>query len=377
MRGEIARLAWPGRATGALERRRAAAIVRRIRGFALLFAFLTVAWIAVDVAVFPAAVWKPLAIIRLLTSFALLALARACRGEVAGRPGARMRLAALYAIPTIFFLATLGFVGDAPPDRLSQGVAAAYTFVPLMLAAGVAAFPLAAVECLVVAAFTLALEAAALAWGSLPLVPRAFGESLWLHGLIALVASFSSVSQLELMDALVRQAVRDPLTACLRRDSGEELLSLQVRIAMRKGAPLAVLFADIDRFKDVNDRFGHDAGDQVLASTASALGRILRASDILVRWGGEEFVVALPDTTGAEAAMLLERLREGGVGAKPDGSAVTLSVGIAEWHEDGAPTAQALVELADRRMYAAKQAGRNRYLGRSGQARLLLPQPAG
>jgi diguanylate cyclase (GGDEF)-like protein len=372
MRGDFARLLWPGRAANPLERRRAAAIVRRIRGFAFLFALLTFAWIAVDAAVFPGVVWKPLAGVRILASIALLALARSCRVEQPSRGGAHARLALLYAIPALFFLATAGIVADVPPDRLSRVVATAYTFFPLVLAAGVAAFPLAAVECLVVAVFTFGLEVVAIAWGRLPLPAGGFAEALWLQGLIVVVGSFSSVSQLELMEALVRQAVRDPLTGCMRRDSGEELLELQCRIASRQETPLAVLFADIDRFKDVNDRFGHEAGDQVLAATAAALTRVLRRSDTLMRWGGEEFLVLLPDTTAAEAAKLLERLRIAGVTRKPDGQPVTLSVGIAEWREDGARTAQALVELADRRMYAAKEAGRNRYVGPDGVARALL-----
>ena len=368
-----ARLAWPGRATEALERRRAEAIVRRVRGFAFLFAFLTSAWIAVDVAVFPEAIWKPLAMVRLAASAALFALAQACRSPAPSRGAARLRLALLYAIPGLFFAATIGIAGRAPADEASHGAAIAYAFVPYVLAASVAVFPLAAIECAVIAAYALALQAGAMYWQPLPFMPAILSEALWLQALIALVASFSSVSQLELMGALVRQAVRDPLTGCLRRESGQELLGLQFRIASRQNAPLALLFADIDRFKDVNDRFGHEAGDLVLSQTAASLGAVLRTSDILVRWGGEEFVVALPDTTSAEAARLLERLRAVGVARQPDGEAVTLSVGIAEWREDGVANAEDLVELADQRMYGAKQAGRNRFVGRDGAAHLLLP----
>src|SRR6185503_17919231 len=111
----------------------------------------------------------------------------------------------------------------------------------------------------------------------------------------------AAASQLRMLRALVEQAVRDPLTGCLRRQAGEALLEQQYRFAARGGTPLTVLFADIDRFKRVNDRHGHEAGDHVLASVASALRQALRQSDVLVRWGGEEFLVLLPHADASSA----------------------------------------------------------------------------
>ena len=365
-------LVWPPSGAGLEERRRAVAIVRRVRGIALLFALLTVAWIAVDIAVFPAREWQPLAALRLVAALALFALAHACRFKAPTRAAARVRLALLFAIPVAFFVASLEILHDAPADAASRGVAAAYSFVPFLLAAGIATFPLAVAESALLALLAVAAEAWALASGRPPLMPLVGADAYWLLLLIAAVGAYVAASQLDLMYALVRQAMRDPLTGCMRRDGGQELLELQFRIAARQEKPLAVLFADIDRFKSVNDRFGHEVGDQVLARAAAALAGALRGSDLLVRWGGEEFVVAMPDTTNAAAVNVIERLRAHGVGRLPDGSAVTLSIGIAEYREDGATTADALVDIADQRMYAAKQAGRNRYVHSAGGAAIEM-----
>jgi diguanylate cyclase (GGDEF)-like protein len=119
---------------------------------------------------------------------------------------------------------------------------------------------------------------------------------------------------------------------------------------------------DLDHFKQINDRFGHDAGDNVLVSTSAAIRSELRTGDILIRWGGEEFVLILPNNTGLQACQALERLRKSGLGLRPDGTPVTASIGVAERITDNAQTWQDLVEKADTRMYQAKQGGRNRVI---------------
>ena len=213
-----------------------------------------------------------------------------------------------------------------------------FAFVPFVLAAGLGAFPLALGESALLAAILFAVEVHALSAGGV--TARSGGpELLWLLFLITVAAGFAAASQLKLMAALVEQAIRDPLTGCLRRESGAEILETQFLLAARQHARLAVLFADIDRFKAVNDAFGHEAGDRVLAATAAALRGMARESDVLIRWGGEEFVVVLPDTASTEAAALIQRLRERGLGTLPDGRPLTMSIGVAEYGGDGAPSA--------------------------------------
>ncbi|HSJ98047.1 MAG TPA: GGDEF domain-containing protein, partial [Myxococcota bacterium] len=156
-------LVWPGDPAGLLERRRSVAIVQRVRGIALLFAVLTSGWIVVDAAAFPAATWKPLALARVVATLALLALAHSCRLAAPTRAAARLRLALLYALPTLFQVAALEILAETPGPGVAPGLAAAYGFVPFMLAAGIAAFPLAAAECLLVALFALTLALWAIA----------------------------------------------------------------------------------------------------------------------------------------------------------------------------------------------------------------------
>ena len=132
---------------------------------------------------------------------------------------------------------------------------------------------------------------------------------------------------------------------------------------MRHGTPFTVAFIDLDRFKEVNDQHGHDAGDQVLAAAAANIASSLRGTDILLRWGGEEFVVLLPNTPCSKAMVGLERLRVQGFGLRPDGRAQTASIGVAERLADGVDAGPRLIDLADQRMYQAKQAGRNRLVG--------------
>ena len=356
-----------------LDARRAEAIARRVRGFALVFAVLTIAWIALDAIAFDQHAIPRLAALRVVAGGAFLALALGAPARPRDLRAAETRLALLFVVPALFYLASTQVLAQAPLTGSAAAAASLYALVPFVLAAGIAAFPLTPVESAALGTIALLAEGWAFGIGVLPHEPLVPLGSLWLLCLIALVASFSALSQLRLLDELVGQALRDPLTGCHRRESGKEILDAQFLVASRHRTPLAVLFADLDHFKSVNDRFGHEAGDLVLAAAAAGLRGITRESDLVLRWGGEEFVVALPMTTLPEAVALLGRVRERGLGRTPDGRAVTASVGIAEMLADRAASADALVEIADHRMYQAKEAGRNRYVEAAPGARPLFP----
>lgn len=138
------------------------------------------------------------------------------------------------------------------------------------------------------------------------------------------------------------------------------------RRSLRQDEPLTLVFLDLDHFKTINDRYGHDAGDQVLSQFAHRVRGAVREQDVLVRWGGEEFVLLLPMTPHAVAVEVLRRVQAGGFGERPDGQPLTASMGLAERCQDGSETLAALLERADQRMYQAKNAGRNRLCGASG-----------
>ena len=154
----------------------------------------------------------------------------------------------------------------------------------------------------------------------------------------------------------------DALTGLRNRRHVEEYLAKLTSLARRNVEPMAVLVIDIDHFKSVNDTYGHEAGDAVLREVAGRMLDSIRLEDMVGRWGGEEFLVVLPNTTDQGAAELAERLRQV-VADMPcrlaDGDAVqvTISVGCAASLIDDAGR---LVRSADAAMYEAKQTGRNR-----------------
>ena len=171
----------------------------------------------------------------------------------------------------------------------------------------------------------------------------------------------------ELAQALeqIRQlATHDDLTGLLNRRAMLDRMQLEQRRSLRSGSPLLIAQLDIDHFKAVNDTHGHAAGDLVLQSFADTVRRNVRDTDVLARWGGEEFVLLLCDTPAADAVALMERLRQAVQAMQvpvPQGGqpiTVTVSIGLAR-HAPADPLAGTL-ERADRALYAAKAGGRNR-----------------
>ncbi len=251
-------------------------------------------------------------------------------------------------------------LGSYQLAQFSAVVGAGYAFLPFVLMAGLTIFPLTLIENLVLSVLLLLAQALAgyLSWATLNW--PSFAGAFWLLILIAGVASLASMSQLAFMFALVRQAIRDPLTGVFSRGSGEEILRLQWDSAQRKNGALALAFIDLDHFKSINDNHGHEAGDQVLREAARRLVVKLRGSDSLLRWGGEEFLLIMPDTDMQQAHSALERIVGEGLGTRPDGTALTASIGLAERTCDQVGDYRDLLELADKRMYYAKTSGRNR-----------------
>ncbi|MFC4063995.1 GGDEF domain-containing protein [Actinoplanes subglobosus] len=169
-----------------------------------------------------------------------------------------------------------------------------------------------------------------------------------------------------LVQAQRHAAVTDGLTGLRSRRFFEQALGNQGERSVKSGVPVSVLLLDIDHFKNVNDTYGHNGGDRVLVEVTHRLRELVRPGDVVARYGGEEFAVLLPDTMPEQAAEIAERIRRG-VSAAPiavDESrlhAVTVSVGVAGMPAAG--TTDELVLAADRALYAAKNAGRNRVAG--------------
>ena len=161
----------------------------------------------------------------------------------------------------------------------------------------------------------------------------------------------------------VELASRDPLTGVHNRMAMQNALNREVDLAHRQTLPLSVLVIDIDHFKTFNDNFGHAFGDDVLTAVAQSIGHTVRRSDLLFRFGGEEFVVLASHTSEEGAMLLAERIRENIASihtVRGRTAEVTVSIGTACLQAD--ETTDAFFDRADRALYSAKNNGRNRCL---------------
>ncbi len=179
----------------------------------------------------------------------------------------------------------------------------------------------------------------------------------------AMLVSIDDISVQKRAELQLRElATHDVLTGIHNRRSLSEAGARELDRARRYHRPFSAAMIDIDLFKRVNDAHGHAVGDEILRGVVRVAGDLLRGSDLIGRWGGEEFVVLLPETDINAASRVLERVRVA-LAEKPQRSGeleipVTISIGVAEW--TGIESLASLVERADTACYAAKHAGRNR-----------------
>jgi diguanylate cyclase (GGDEF)-like protein len=174
------------------------------------------------------------------------------------------------------------------------------------------------------------------------------------------------LANVRLREVLRSQSIRDPLTGLFNRRYMEETLEREVRRAQRAGRPMVVLMMDLDHFKRVNDDFDHDAGDALLREIGAALLRNLRREDVACRFGGEEFVLVLPEASLADAERRAEELRSEIKRLRVSDKGrllgpVTVSIGLAAYPEHGL-AGDALLHAADSALYRAKREGRDRIL---------------
>lgn len=195
------------------------------------------------------------------------------------------------------------------------------------------------------------------------LFPRVFTEQD--QELLMLFANQAAIAleNARLYGELEKLAITDGLTGLANHRTFQERLLREISRAERFGQELSLIILDIDHFKLVNDKYGHQVGDQVLRSVGNALQDQLRKMDFVARYGGEEFAVIMPQTRKNEAVHIAERLRESiaqgrYLKAEPNRS-ITISLGVAEYPTD-ATEPSTLVEKADRALYVSKEQGRDR-----------------
>ena len=173
-----------------------------------------------------------------------------------------------------------------------------------------------------------------------------------------------SISNAVLYEQTSKLAVTDGLTGISNRTNMEQSLLNDFGRSMRYNSPLSIVLLDVDHFKDVNDSYGHQKGDEILVTFASILKKFCRANDIAARYGGEEFLMILPQSNAQGAFKIAERVREEIMKMSFVGNdskfSVTTSCGVAELNRDYIKNTDQLINVADNAMYEAKNSGRNK-----------------
>ncbi len=182
---------------------------------------------------------------------------------------------------------------------------------------------------------------------------------LMISTVILLILSSLIVIVLQKISKITEIATYDSLTGAYNRSTLNELLEYELERIRRKHKPLSIIFLDIDNFKSVNDQYGHEKGDFVLKKVVELMEQNLRKSDCLGRWGGEEFLIMLPETSGDEAVLVAEKLREViSMGDYKISNTVTCSFGVASHTVD--ENLDSMIARADSYLYKAKKEGKNR-----------------
>jgi len=333
---------------------RAEHINTRIRLLALLFSILTPLWIPIDYLILPSEVFLDIVVARVLFSLSLLTL-WVKASFVHSLEKARRRLIVLMVMPALFHLSTQFILGD----YLDDDHLASYTFLPFLIIATHCVFPLTLREGALLAfftIFTLSMDEVV----RLQIFSLASLNNLWLLSAIMAIAIWAQLSQLHMQLKLFEQATTDSLTGLLNRRSFMAQVETELSRSERYDRPLSMALFDLDLFKQINDNHGHLAGDSVLVLFADLLRQELRTTDIIARFGGEEFIIALPETPLIEAERVVQRVldscRKQVLHCDSGELRFTSSAGLGEVLVD----VQSSISLIDEALYKAKDEGRDR-----------------
>jgi diguanylate cyclase (GGDEF)-like protein len=358
---------FPSALSLALQQRRIAVIRSRLRFLMTLMAIGLPLWSVLELYIFPHELWLSLLEARILAGLSLGVFVlfgdKLLHKGIGKLWHIYLQLAIVFVVPTLFYVFCVRLPGSMFADTpFALAIANTYWLMPLVIMSFLGFFPLTIIEsATIITPFLTAY------YMTTPAPNASLWSSdigmMWVIALLAVTSIVICVSQLHMLVQLVSYSSYDLLTNCLERRSGEEVVKILWHYSIRKNTNLAIAFVDLDHFKQVNDRFGHQAGDKVLAHTAERMKKLLRRSDSIIRWGGEEFLVILPDANLENASKTMQRLAEKGFGALPDGTPQTVSIGVSERLSEAANDEKHLIKIADDRLYQAKESGRSRIMG--------------
>lgn len=331
---------------------------------AITFFLLAPLWIVVDYLLLPPEMLSNLAISRFVLMGSLAILIFLARRNQHQLNKIRNTLAALLLLPALFYFTLVLFYSNQIESLVG------YNFIPLLIIAFLSVFPLTIIESLSIGLVVIVIQVLALLSLNELATPNGW-QTLFLLATILAISLWANHSQVSTLLRLYRQASMDSLTGLLNRGVLLEQLDQLCKLRDEKlaedelPAPISLLMFDLDKFKRINDTYGHSVGDQVLQAFAQILRDELRNDDLIARYGGEEFITALPGTSKVSARQIAERIRlncESTTVVAHDGEQVhfTTSIGITEIRLN--ERINTALHRVDTRLYLAKSLGRNRYV---------------
>lgn len=338
---------------------RATTIVSRMRILAGLFALLAPFWVAVDAMAMGIETARDLAPFRLLSAVAFAAILVSLRQIHALRDAYRALFLFLLVAGSVFAYASVHSAElhlNGASDVSSMG----YAYLPFLILASMAIFPLTLLEGIAFSAPVIAVQIAVPFFAQPTIDAASAAATCSVMLFVSASSSLAGISQLALMIVLSREALHDPLTRCISRPGGEELLDLVYTATNRGANPISLAYISMDRLADINAEFGYETGNGALTKAADLLHDQLRAGDALIRWSGTDFVLVMPNAEAAQAYSTVGRLLSGGLGVCPDGTPVTASIGVAERARDAGADWWQLIDIANKRAGQARQLGGNR-----------------
>lgn len=259
-------------------------------------------------------------------------------------------------IPALFYLLVL-FIAD-PTDKFSL---VGYSFIPFFLVGTLSIFPFTVIESLLMGTVLLLLQILSFSFRSEPLFVWENTQNIWLLAAFLLIVITTNHFHLSLLLRLYRQATYDPLTGLLNRITLSQHIK-QIQSQLQREA-IAILFIDLDFFKNLNDKYGHSVGDEVLRTFSAILKKCTARSDVVYRYGGEEFLIICQNSSSQKAMQLAEKIRR-----ETEKTAIqthdqasfyfTTSIGVALLGPK--ESVESAISRADQRLYIAKSQGRNR-----------------
>lgn len=347
-------------------------IIARARQMAFLFAIFVPLWAFVDYFTISEAHFPLIFIARLTLAAALGALGWYCyRGFESNRLVVILPL--LFVLPSLFYVGSVMLLQSGVAELPSVG----FSYLPFLIVSMMGLLPLTLRTTLSII-FLILLLSAWLEYMLGQLFTLQSLDKLWVFLMFAGISIWLQIGQLIILLKLYREATLDPLTNLINRRVLIKRLELEKARCEELGAPFSVLMFDLDRFKRVNDTYGHLVGDLVLNSIAQLIQSKLYKREIVARFGGEEFVAILPEKDTEQATKLAEEIRKNCAEKEIETESgvrlnVTTSIGVTQYE----PTESIDVMLArvDGSLYRAKSRGRNLVVSSQSQAVEQITNP--